>query len=182
MTPMTTALISLLSLILGTLLGGMVKAVQDRYVVFREGQAVAGALRAEIEALTDVIRRRKYVDACRNIVTYLSDETREIGPDSLIEIKVTQHYFQVFDQHCNKIGLLGSAAASVVSWYTLGKALVEDLRYLPERHRSANPLSRKQLISMHDNIREMFEDLLKRGTEATEQLAQHERKRFMSVL
>jgi hypothetical protein len=179
---MNTTLISLLSLVLGTLLGGVVKAVQDRYMLSREGQAVAGALRAEIESLNEIIRLRAYVETFRKMLALLADETYVIGPNSLVEIRVTQHYFQIFDGHCNKIGLLGPAAAAVVSWYTLAKAVVEDLRFLPERHRSERPFTREQLVSLHREIVAMFEELLRRGTDAAERLAEYERRRFLWTL
>lgn len=177
MSPAAAALFSLGTLIVGAMLGGLIKAVQDRYVVFCEGQAIAAAIRAEIEALSDIIRRRKYVGAFREMVAFLANTANAIGPNSLMEVRVTQHYFQIFDEHSGKIGLLSTAAAPVVSWYTLAKAIVEDLRTLPERHR-AIPFSRQQLIEWHNNIADMFEELLTRTDAAVTELMQRERKRF----
>jgi hypothetical protein len=73
-----------LLLLLGILLGGLVKIVHDRYLTFKGAKAVACAFEGEISGLLDVTRRRRYVEELEKTISYLTELSREPTPDGLL--------------------------------------------------------------------------------------------------
>jgi hypothetical protein len=94
--------VSLLSLFLGALLGGIAKIIQDRYASFQEGRAFAAALRAELAALVQDFKDPGYTSMLDRIIRHLSDEDRVPKADDLLEMPVGQRPFQIFDACCSK--------------------------------------------------------------------------------
>ena len=74
-------LLALLSAAVGALLGGVVSALVARYASFKESQAVAAALRAEIEVLLTVIERRDHITGLGRTISHLSIATGPPAPD-----------------------------------------------------------------------------------------------------
>ena len=144
--------ISLLSLILGALLGGAVKAFEDRYRSFKESQAVAAAIRAELAALLQIIEQRRYLAALDWMVEHLSPPEYQPTPEDIFEVKVTLNYFQIFDVHCDKLG----------------------------NHRRT-PMTREMLLQIHQNMRELFGQFVVNARAAIEVLGVHERRRLPSI-
>ena len=177
---MESVIVPLFSLILGTLIGGVAKAVQDRYATFQEGRAVAAAVRAEISVLIEDFKGPGgYLETLDGIIEYLSGLTRAVNADDMLEISVAQNPFQVFDAYCGKIGLLGDAIEAVVATYGHAKSAAADLSFLPERHRRL-PLTQEQLVAFHRSMRATFTKAVMCGELAITQLKQQEARRFPS--
>jgi hypothetical protein len=168
---------SLLSLFLGALLGGVAKIVQDRYASFQEGRAIAAALRAEIVALVQDFKDPGYTAMLDKIVQLLSDPNRVPKADDVLEMPVAQKPFQIFDGCCAKVGLLGDAVEPVVEAYGHAKSIEADLRFLPDRHRR-QPLTRGQLLSVHQSIKTKSAAMVTAGELAMIRLRQQESRQF----
>src|SRR5215471_18023284 len=132
---MSQALITLLSVAVGALLGGVGNTVVGRYAVFKEAQALAASFRAELESLLAVFKQRKHVENLEKTITYLTGLKGQPGPDDFYDTGGEGvEAYPVFHANCGKIGLLGDAAESVVSAYTRLKAVDSDLVFIRERH------------------------------------------------
>lgn len=93
---MNDVAVALLSLLLGAVIGGLSKLVQDGYTRRQEARAVAAALRAELSVLVEGIRRGGHVELIERIITYLSDPMHVVKPDDFLEVPVSQTPSQVF--------------------------------------------------------------------------------------
>ncbi len=171
-------LVPLVTAVIGVLIGGLSKAVLDRYAAFRESQAVAAALRAEIDVVLDIIERRRHLENLGRTISYLRCLTRPPMDTDLYEVVGrSQDRYPVFEAHCEKLGLLGDAAAPVVATYTRLKALDTDLSGIPERHR-VHPFPLEQLVHAHEGIRDLLQQAMTQGKVATAKLRAHEQRRF----
>jgi hypothetical protein len=171
-----TPVIALLSVGVGALLGGVVRAFVDRYTVFEESQGMAVALKAEIEALLQIIHYREYVRLVTERISRLQDATDTLTrDDNVFNIRVSQEYFTVFHAVCPKIGLLGSLSTPVVRLYTVGKSLVEDLHYLAEIYERVRTeqgdLDRKELLNRSQAVADLFQTILVGGPQVVTALA-----------
>src|SRR5207247_9181194 len=84
----------------------------------------------------------------------------------------------VFQANCAKIGLLGSAAGHVVGAYSSFIAAQEGLFGAGERHRR-QPMTRAQLIQVHEATRTFLIDAIARAKVAVEKLKEHERRSWL---
>jgi len=172
-------LLALLSAAVGALLGGVVSALVARYASFKESQAVAAALRAEIEVLLTVIERRDHITGLGRTISHLSIATGPPAPDDFYGTTGgTQDSYSVFHANCGKIGLLGSAAEFVVAAYLRFKAVDADLSGIPERHQR-QPLTRPQLLLAHQGARDLLLDAIQRAGVAVTNLRDLERRCFL---
>src|SRR6266446_4856808 len=112
---MVAVVVPILTLLLGALVGGVAKAIQDRYIVFQEARAVAVALRAELSALVEDFKDPGTIAMVDRTIEHLSAPSHVVQADDFLEIPVTENPFQVFDAHCAKLGLLGDAVEAVVA-------------------------------------------------------------------
>jgi hypothetical protein len=172
-----TPIIALLSVGVGALLGGVVRAAVDRYSVFVESQGMAVALKAEIEALLQIIQHREYQRLVGECISRLQDATHTPTRDDVFNIQVSQQYFTVFHAVCPKIGLLGSLSDPVVLLYMKGKSLLEDMHYLAdmyERDRNGQGvLDRGELLHRSQGIANMLDTILEGGPQVVTALAAH---------
>jgi hypothetical protein len=102
-----TPIVALVSVGVGALLGGVVRAAVDRYAVFVESKGMAVALRAEIEAILQIVEARQYLSLVTRRIERLQNPTYTPTLDDVFNIRVSQEYFVVFHALCPKIGLLG---------------------------------------------------------------------------
>src|SRR6266700_1915898 len=135
-------LVALISGFFGAFLGGAGQALQARYVAFKESKTVAASIRAELTALQELLQRREYIVSLDAITARLSLHDYVPTPQDVFNIDITQDYFQEFNVHCPKLGLLGDAAPPVVAVYTIAKAAVEDVRTLNKVASQERPLDR----------------------------------------
>jgi|SRR5437879_4850090 len=79
-------LTALVSVAIGALLGGGVNALVGRYASFKESQALAAALRAELEVLLDVVEGRDHVGGLERTIIYLSSMTSQAKSDQFYDV------------------------------------------------------------------------------------------------
>ncbi len=175
---MNNLIVSLLSLLLGAVIGGVAKALQDRYAKFEESRVVAAALRVEISIIIDSIRRGGYIELLDKIIAYLSNPKHVVRPDDFMDLPASQGPSPIFNAHCAQIGLLGGAVESVVRTYMLYEMAALDLRFLPERHKR-QPLTREQLMQFHKGLKRTFEEIVRSGEVAMHQLQQRQAEGFI---
>lgn len=123
----------LLSITAGALLGGIVRALVDSYQNYRETKGIALALEAEVSALRQLIEHRSILAQVERTIELLDREGHAVQPRDLFGLRVTNEYFAVFRALTHKIGFLGDAAADLVVFYSLAKAVVEELVEMRER-------------------------------------------------
>jgi hypothetical protein len=186
---------SLLTLILGALIGGLVNAGVASYTAFRESQGIAAALRAEVGALLDLVKIQRFESRAAEIVARLDRPDHRPTLDDIFSMMVSHEYFPVFDAVVARIGALGTAAGRVVRFYTLSKSLLEDVACLNrwreevvgEARRGRDPAP--QLAALHDGIlarTRQVEMLLRiltdEGAAVVTELQKIERARWLGVL
>jgi hypothetical protein len=181
-----TPVVALISVGVGALLGGVVRAVVDRYTVFEESKGIAVALKAEIEAVLHLVQHREYVRLVSDCINRLENPTYMPTLKDVFNIGVTQEYFPVFNALCPKIGLLGDLSADVVRLYTAGKALLEDMRYLTviyERAQSRQgALDREELLNRSRDVASLFQGILAAGPQAENALAAYAARRWWNIV
>jgi hypothetical protein len=109
-----TTVVALLSVGVGALLGGVVRAAVDRYASFVESKGMAVALRAEVEAILQLVEARRYLSEVTEHISRLQNPTSTPTLDDVFNIRVSQDYFVVFHALCPKIRLLGPLSGQVV--------------------------------------------------------------------
>jgi len=174
-----SVLVAVVSGLAGAILGGFGQAAVARYAAFKEAQAAAASIRAEIVSLRELVEKRRYLETLNGIVVRLGQPGAYV-PDrgDVLQVAVTQDYFQVFAAHCGKLGTLGDVAADVVSVYTIAKACVEDLRTF---HALADkqPLpGRDLLLPWNTELRDLMVELLAKSRATVDRLEEFQRRRF----
>lgn len=122
----------LLSITLGALLGGVVRAFVDTYLQARESKGIALALAAEVRALRQLIEARDIPAQVQRTIRKLEGDA-PIEARDLFGLRVTHDYFAVFRAVTHRIGLLGDLSADLVVFYNLSKAVVEEIAEMRER-------------------------------------------------
>jgi len=97
-------LLSLISLSAGALLGGVFRAVFDRYAAFQESRGVARSLAAEVDALLKLMSARGYDKMLAGILERLAQPNHVVVADDILATRTTQDYFVVFRAVTAKIG------------------------------------------------------------------------------
>jgi hypothetical protein len=176
---MEKVLLALFSVAVGALLGGGVNALVGRYSAFKEGQAVAAALRAELEAMLAIGEARDHAKRLERTIIHLRKGTGVPAKDDFYEtLGDPKEAYLVFRANCDKVGLLGLAAEPVVAAYVRYIALDQDLAGIPQRH-GRQPLTRPQLIEAHEAMLELLLDATTRAKTAITKLREHERRHFV---
>ncbi len=120
----------LIGLLLGALLGGVVDVAVRAYERFKEGQRIALALGAEINALVRLAEANNYIAEVNGILARLDDPQH--GPTvvrtDFFAPQIGQDYFSTFDSVSDKIGLLKPPlGAQVVLVYSATKSLFDEI-------------------------------------------------------
>jgi len=178
--------LALFSLIVGALLGGVVQAVVGRYASFKESQGIAAALSSEMSAIVELIEIREYVSHLTSMSKRLSDRTYKPTHEDIFNVRVTQDYFRVFNELTPKIGLLGEMSGTIVRFYSLCKALLEDVNRLQEILEKATEeylaTIRKDLLDLYQKDLAIFNMIVSEGKRVGEQLKEYGRRWWFSHL
>jgi hypothetical protein len=90
----------------------------------RERRSLGYALAGEIQAIVDVVERKKY----REVVDQCIETVMKTKQPHSIRIRMKQNYFVVYEANAAKIGLLPrNTARRVARFYTYLKAIIEDV-------------------------------------------------------
>jgi len=159
----------LLTLLAGSVVGGLSKFFQDAHTKCQDTRAIAAALEAEISVSVEGIRNGHYIEMCDRIIAHVSMPNHTVTRDDYFDIALPETPCPVYDVHLSKIGLLGDATGPVVKTCQLYEAVCLDLRFIRERH-ERSPLNAKQLVEFHEALKVNFEEILKIGAVAMGQL------------
>jgi hypothetical protein len=180
-----TPVVALLSVGVGALLGGVVRAIVDRYATFVESRGMAVALKAEIAAILQIVQVRQYLSVLARFIDRLQNPTYTPTRDDVVSIRVTQDYFAVFHALCPKIGLLGPLSGEVALLYTIGKSLIEDIHTLQDIHEKARNgqhiLDREELLARSQSVAFLFQVLLERGQQVENALTAYTERRWWGI-
>jgi hypothetical protein len=163
----------LLTLLAGTVVGGLFKFSQDAYNRRKDTRAIAAALEAEIFVSLEGIREGHYIDMCNRIVAHVSMPGHTVTPDDYFDIAVPETPCPLFKAHLPQIGLLAEATGPVVKTCQLYEGVCLDLRFR-ERH-TRLPLNVKQLVEFHESVKTRFEKILETGEFAISRLQRQKR-------
>ena len=183
-------LFSVLVFITGTLLGGAVNALVERYSVFKEAKGVALALQAEMNAVLRMAALRQYGAGSDAILVRLRDPTHVVGIEDLFWVRGEEDYFSVFHAVAPKIGLLGPLGGDVVLVYAAAKSILEDLRFLRdegqaflEGRRNVTPEQvRAFLLQQMTEINALLTGAVKLATEAAADLGTFANRRWLGLI
>lgn len=181
-----TPVVALLSVGVGALLGGVVRAAVDRYASVVESKGMAVALRAEVEAILQLVEARRYLSEVTEYISRLQSPTYTPTLDDVFNIRVSQDYFVVFHALCPKIGLLGPLSGQVVRLYMVGKSLLEDihtLREIYERARSGDDsLDREELLARSQSVASLFQVISDLGPQVVAALTAYAAHRWWRIV
>jgi hypothetical protein len=180
-----TSVVALLSVGVGALLGGVVRAIVDRYAIFVESRGMAVALGAEIAAILQIVQARQYRSLVAAVIDRLQSPTSTPTLDDALNIRVAQDYFAVFHALRPKIGLFGTLSEGVTLLYTVGKSLLEDLLTLRDIHERARSepsvLDRGELLVRSQSAAFLFQVLLERGQQTVDALPVYAERRWWGL-
>ena len=174
----------LISVAVGALLGGVVQTLVARYAAHKEAQGIAVSVRAEINALVELVEARRYIE-CLDLIVDRLQTTGNAMVSDYFSPRIKEDYFQVFKAVAPTIGMLKEAAGPSVKAYTLAQSFIEDVHMLDENRRRvengmANP-NLDRLLTATREVREMLSAALIVGREATDALGGFLRKRWLGV-
>lgn len=93
----------------------------------KESRQIEKSMIVEISALLEVIEAREYLDKFKKIIEELKSDP-EIESFSLT-IDVPIHYSRIYQENCNRIGIIDSnKAAKIVRFHQLIDAVVQDVK------------------------------------------------------
>ena len=143
-------------LFIGAIFGGLIKAFVHLYLVFDEGRGIAVALKADIDAILALIKRRNFTEAVDAIIRRLEDPSYVPEQEDIFAIPIAQDYFSVFNSVAPKIGMLGDSSRRVVRFNTMLKSLIDEIQGL----RQLNDNILKGLIPFDLHDRRKFRPIL----------------------
>jgi hypothetical protein len=175
--------IAIISLVVGALLGGIVQAATGRYAAFRESQGIAEAVRSEIETILDLINQRGYLNYLNTTIQRLQNPAYQPTYQDLFVVRISQDYFTVFNSVSPKIGLLGNTAGRITHFYSLAKAVIEDLHDLREMRdavmKGLITVLRQGLLTQYSEMVRLLQMMQDDGTIAIRGLRHHSIQWFL---
>lgn len=174
----------LVSVVIGTLLGGVIQAATARYAAFKEGSGIAAALSAEIKAITDVVSARRYLEGLDLIIQQLEANPQAGGIEHYFSPRIGDDHFLVFQAIAPKIGLLGDASSTTVKAYQFALSILDDIRVLEEQRRRVEDgkpgWPSEWLLFWTRELRLFFAGALVAGNEAVLVLERRRTKSWLS--
>lgn len=126
--------IGVIGAVIGALFAGLSRSIVDRYQAFKEAEGIAAALRAEIDALLNLVESRQYSTTLEEIIRRL-DGSKSAAAADYFDPPIAREYFPVFKSVVSKIGVLREAGAPTIKAYMLAQSVIEDVHALQEERR-----------------------------------------------
>ncbi len=127
---MWTAAISALAAIVGILLGGAVRAMENASARKRDAESLLAALVAEVEALVRLMDHRRFLDGilqCGLDAKAMVEGGRGQEEAGFMTISLKHNYFSVYEASAGKIGTIHPYMADrITRFYTYVKAVNEN--------------------------------------------------------
>lgn len=120
--------------LIGVVIGGVLSFLATFLITFLEKcgerERFSKAITSEIKSIIYLTNKRKYRYFFEEILSYIEETKNEPLPFKII---IENDYFPVFSNNLDKIGFLKNPKSEeVVRFYTLCKALLEDIRSITE--------------------------------------------------
>ncbi|MDH4195131.1 MAG: hypothetical protein OEY80_10205 [Nitrospirota bacterium] len=161
-------------LLVGALLGGVINAAVRRYATFKEGKGIALALQGEINAIIEIVLKRRYLQHLEKFIQKLSDPSHQLTARDFFTPNVSENYFPVFHSLGTQIGLLTDLSDSVAGFYTKAKSVIEDIHSLEEVRRKftngSTEIDRQTLLEVTTELHDLLHDTLRVGIQTQEDL------------
>jgi hypothetical protein len=164
---------TIISVIIGGIIaigGGFIQKFCERQ---QDRKSLRSGLRAEIQAILDIVKRRDYVANLSSFIENIKDRST-----NFFQIRIAKDYDIVFRSNCDKLGLLSSEiAAKTVRFYYLISSVVEDLDLLQDAGDSPGLQERYGLntlagnLAFHEQILQLSHETFDLGTELIQKLA-----------
>jgi hypothetical protein len=165
---------SIVWLLIGMLLGGVINAAVRRYATFKEGKGIALALQGEITAIIEIVLKRRYLQHLEKLIDLLSNPTYQLTGKDIFAPRISQNYFPVFNSLANKIGLLTEWSLTVADFYTKVKSIMEDINALEEMRdkivTGEQDVDRPALLEFTNELHDLLHDALRIGIQTVEDL------------
>ena len=164
---------TILSVIVGGIIaigGGFIQRFCERR---RDQKSLRAGLRAEIQAILDVVKRRDYVANLSSFIENIRDRST-----NFFEVRIAKDYNIVFKSNCDKLGLLPSqTAARTVRFYYQVSSIIEDLVLLQDAGVSPSLQIRYGLntqrgnLAFHEQMLKLSVETIALGNDLTHELA-----------
>jgi len=165
------------SIILSVIVGGIIAIGGGFIQRFCERQhdrkSLRAGLRAEIQAILDIVKRRDYVANLSSFIENIKDRST-----NFFEIRIAKDYDIVFRSNCDKLGLLPSeTAARTARFYYQVSSIVEDLVLLQDAGDSPGLQVRYGLntqrgnLAFHEQMLKLSVETIALGNHLTQELA-----------
>lgn len=167
-------------LLIGAIFGGLIQAFVHLYLVFDESKGIAMALRAEMDTILTLVKKREFVQQVDAIITRLQDPAHTLIPQDVFAIPIAQDYFSVFNSVSPKIGLLGDLSGPVVRFYSMCKSLIDEIDAFGKHRENIMKgitklalIDRKFLLEEIQKMRAFYESMEQEGMQAIHGLDAH---------
>jgi len=177
--------IGVIGALIGALFGGVSRLTIERYQAFKDAEGIAAALRAEIDALLNLVEARQY-PARLDLIIQRLEGAQAASLTDYFDPPMARDYFPVFKSIVPKIGILREAGAPTVKAYMLAQSAIEDVHALQEERRrvesgTIQPDHHKLLASTRE-LKRVMDDALRAGREAITALDRFLEKRWLYLL
>lgn len=161
-------------LLVGALLGGLINAAVRQYATFKEGKAIALAIRGEISGIIEIVLKRRYLQHLEKFIHQLSNPSYQLSGNDFFSPRISENYFPVFNSLANKIGLLADRSDTVADFYTKAKSIIEDIHALEEMRdkivTGSMNVERPALLELTKELHDLLHDALRIGIQTVEDL------------
>lgn len=163
---MNESIYVLVGTVAGVLIGGIMSFGKDLFL-FRlnrrhEAEVLAKSFYAEIAALLTVVKHQRFVED----IEYSIDQIRKYGEINMPGMVAAEGYFLIFDSNAASLGILKiQQAEKIVTFYTLAKGWVEDMRY--------NKPTNNQVLALErlDSLKTQLSATINAGNDAIKSLS-----------
>jgi hypothetical protein len=177
--------IGIIGAVIGALFAGLSRSIVDRYQAFKEAEGIAAALRAEIDALLNLVESRQYSKTLEEIIRRL-DGSKSAAVADYFDPPIAREYFPVFKAVVSKIGVLREAGAPTIKAYMLAQSVIEDVHALQEERRKVESGTlqpdRDELLRATRELNRVLAEALNAGKDSIKALDLFLAKRWLGLL
>jgi hypothetical protein len=155
---------SVYGVLVGVIAGGIITTGATLFLENRKekktASALAHAFRGELKALQAIVRKRRYVEGLRNVVTHVQSSHQ---PYDFV-IRVSHEYFNVFRSNIDKIGTLKNPLPErIAEFYVTANSILEDLKLIAEGLLKGT--TAEGYLEFYSSLLQLFEEAMNNASE-----------------
>ena len=160
-------LFTLIGVLLGSFLGGIVQWHQEKKRRDHEEKSLALSFKGGIAGLLSILRERQYVERLREIVASF----KRSNSFSLVKIQAKKDYTILYNSNASKIGILKEGIPELIAiFYTQVNGIMEDFEVMGTNDNLITPVASyiariEELIALLEKTEEIGDKIINKINE-----------------